>query len=63
LLDAKCDGRVTDAYGKDRAAFSAETAIKRRDFGLNWNGVIEAGGVIVSDRVKITLHIAAVRQD
>ena len=62
-FDVEYEGQITDAYGKQRAAFRAETAINRKDFGVNWNGVIESGGVIVSDRVRITLHIAAVRQD
>jgi polyisoprenoid-binding protein YceI len=63
VLDVVSDGRGVDAYGKERAGFSAETKINRRDFGVNWNGVIEAGGVVVSDTVKITLNIAAVLQD
>lgn len=60
-LDTEFEGQITDAYGKQRAAFTAEATINRKDFGLNWNGVIEAGGVVVQDKVKITLHIAAVR--
>jgi polyisoprenoid-binding protein YceI len=49
-----------DAFGKRRAAFTAETSINRKDFGINWNGAIESGGVVVGDKVKVTLHIAAV---
>jgi polyisoprenoid-binding protein YceI len=63
VLEAEFEGQILDAFGKQRAAFTATTAINRRDFGLNWNGVIEAGGVVVQDKVKITLHIAALRQD
>ena len=63
VLDTEFEGDGIDAYGQRRAAFTATTSINRRDFGLNWNGVIEAGGVVVQDRVKITLHIAAVRND
>lgn len=63
VLEVEYDGRITDAYGKQRAAFSAETAVNRKEFGLNWNGVIETGGVIVGDRVRITLHISAVRDE
>lgn len=61
-FDVDFDGRIVDAFGKDRAGFTAETRINRKDFGMNWNGVIEAGGVVVSDSVKISLNIAAVRQ-
>ena len=39
------------------------TEINRKDFGLNWNGVIESGGVVVGDRVKIELQIAATRDE
>ena len=60
VLDMEYEGQIRDAYGKQRAAFSVTTQINRRDFGLNWNGAIEAGGVVVGDRVKIELHIAAV---
>jgi polyisoprenoid-binding protein YceI len=64
VLDTEFDGLVEkDAFGKARAAFTATTSINRKDFGINWNGAIEGGGVVVGDKVKITLHIAAVRQD
>lgn len=63
VLDTEYEGQIRDAFGKQRAAFTATTAINRKDFGLNWNGVIEAGGVVVQDKVKITLHIAALQQE
>lgn len=63
VLDAEYEGQIKDAYGKQRAAITATTQIDRRDFGLNWNAVLEAGGFVVSNTVKITLHIAAVRND
>jgi polyisoprenoid-binding protein YceI len=63
VLDTEFDGQVTDAYGKQRAAFSATTEISRKAFGLKWNALLEAGGAVVGDRVKIALHIAAVHQD
>lgn len=62
-LDVEYDGRIVDAYGKNRAAFTAQTSINRREFNLNWNGVIETGGVVVGDKIKVTLHIAAVAQE
>jgi polyisoprenoid-binding protein YceI len=63
VLDVEFDGRGVDGYGKDRAGFTAETKISRKDFGVKWNQLIETGGVAVGDTVKITLNIAAVRQD
>ena len=63
LLDTEYEGQIKDAYGKQRVAFSADTELNRKDFGLNWNGLIEAGGVVVSDKVRVTLNIAAVREE
>lgn len=62
-LEVEYEGQIKDAYGKQRAAFTATTQIDRKDFGLNWNMALEAGGFIVSNNVKVTLHIAAVRND
>ncbi len=62
-LRTEFDGQVIDAYGKQRAAFTAQTSISRKEFGLKWDMPIETGGVVVGDRVKLTLHIAAVRQE
>jgi polyisoprenoid-binding protein YceI len=64
VLDTEFDGLVEkDAYGKRRAAFTATTTINRKDFGVNWNAALETGGVAVADKVKVTLHIAAVPQE
>jgi polyisoprenoid-binding protein YceI len=61
-LEVEFEGRGRDAYGGERAGFTATTKINRRDFGVNWNGLIETGGVVVSDTVKISLNIQVVRQ-
>ncbi|HEU5326924.1 MAG: YceI family protein [Thermomicrobiales bacterium] len=63
VLDAEFEGQGKDAYGKQRAGFTATTAINRLDYGIKWNPALETGGVVVSNRVKLTLYIAAVRQD
>ncbi|MFT3770954.1 MAG: YceI family protein [Minicystis sp.] len=47
--------------GDLRAGFSAHTSIKRSDFGLTWNAVLETGGFAVSDKVDIHLEIQAFR--
>ena len=62
VLDVEFEGRAPDAYGGERAGFIATTKIRRSEFGVSWNGLIEAGGVAVSDTVKITLNIEVVRQ-
>lgn len=51
-----------DAYGNVRIGLSATTKIKRSDFGLTWNAVLEAGGLAVGDDVKIELEVSAIKQ-
>jgi len=63
VLDTGFEGQIKDAWGKRRAAFSATTVLERNKFGLDWNMLIEAGGVVVGDKVRVTLNIAAVRED
>jgi len=61
-LDVEVLGRAKDPWGHERAAFTATTAIDRREFGLTWNQALEAGGVMVGDRIDITIDVQAVRQ-
>jgi polyisoprenoid-binding protein YceI len=60
-LDAEYGGRAKDPWGNERVAFAAKTAIDRKDFGLGWNQALEAGGVLVGDRVEIELDVQAVK--
>lgn len=62
VLDAGINGRVASPWGHQVSAFSAETTINRKDFDLGWNVALETGGVLVSDRVKITIDIEAIMQ-
>jgi polyisoprenoid-binding protein YceI len=55
-------GRTADPWGNLRAAFTAKTAIDRRDFGLTWNQMLETGGVVVGERVDIEVDLEAVQQ-
>jgi len=61
-LDVDFNGAATDPFGASRIGFSASTEISRKDFGLTWNAALETGGVLVSDKVKITLEVEAVAQ-
>jgi len=58
-LDATLEGVVKDPYGFHRVGFSATTSIDREDFGVSFNGVLEAGGVIVSKKVDIDIEVEA----
>lgn len=61
-LKAELNGVAVDPFGNTRIGFEAKTKIKRSDYGLNWNAALEAGGVLVSDEVKIELDVEAIKQ-
>ncbi|MDY3049319.1 MAG: YceI family protein [Rothia sp. (in: high G+C Gram-positive bacteria)] len=52
------NGVVVDAFGATRAGASLSASISRKDFGITWNAALEAGGVLVSDKVVINLDVA-----
>ncbi|MGA3096638.1 MAG: YceI family protein [Bryobacteraceae bacterium] len=51
-----------DPWGNMRIGATATAKINRKDFGLNWNAALEAGGVLVGEEVKITIDLEAIRQ-
>ncbi|MEO8221157.1 MAG: YceI family protein [Specibacter sp.] len=55
------NGVAVDPFGATRAGFEAKTVISRKEFGLTWNAALEAGGVLISDKVTITLDVAFVK--
>lgn len=61
-IDTEFLGTATDPFGADRAAFEGTTTVSRKDFGLTWNAALEAGGVLVGDKIAITLEIEATKQ-
>ena len=60
-LEVDFGGINVDPWGQTKAGFSFEGKIKRSDFGLNWNAALEAGGVMVSDEVKIAGELQFVK--
>jgi polyisoprenoid-binding protein YceI len=60
-FELEFEGVNTDPWGNTKAGFEAETEISRKDFGLEWNVALETGGVLVGDKVKITLDIQAAK--
>ena len=54
---------IKDPDGWLRRGASATTHIKRKDFGLTWNAVLESGGFLVGDDVEITIDVELVRKD
>jgi polyisoprenoid-binding protein YceI len=56
-LDVEFGGINKDPWGNEKAGFSLNGKINRKDWGLNWNAALETGGVLVSDEVKISAEI------
>ena len=54
-------GAVIDPWGNTRLGFEGGTTINRKDWGVNWNMALEAGGVLVSEKVNLELELAAVK--
>jgi len=61
-LNVEFGGTVTDPYGNFKAGFEVAGKISRKEFGLTWSAVTEAGAVVVSDEVKIQASVQFVKQ-
>lgn len=61
-LDVEANGFGPDAWGGTRAGFSATGEISRKDFGLEFNMPLDGGGVVLGDKVQLSLEIEAVLQ-
>ncbi|MER7762151.1 YceI family protein [Streptomyces sp. NPDC097619] len=61
-IDLELNGSATDVYGNERVGFEGSTEILRSEWGLTWNAAIETGGVMVSDKVKLTFDVSAIKQ-
>ncbi len=59
ILEASFLGDSKDPWGNQLGAFTARTKINRKDFGLNWNEVLETGGLMVGEEVEIEIEAAA----
>ena len=55
-------GAANDPWGNARVGFETEITVNRKDFGLTWNAVLEAGGFVVGDDVKIGITVQAIAQ-
>ncbi|MAN87955.1 MAG: hypothetical protein CL555_14340 [Algoriphagus sp.] len=61
-LDVDFGGVAGDPYGQTKAGFEIEGKVNRKDFGLTWSAVTEAGNVVVSDQVRLLLSVQLVKQ-
>ena len=62
-LELGYTGAAQDPWGKTRVGFEGRTAVNRKDWGLSWNVALEAGGLLVSEKVKLNLDVAAVKRE
>jgi polyisoprenoid-binding protein YceI len=61
-VNVEFGGIVVDPYGQTKAGFTVSGKISRKEFGLTWSAVTEAGSVVVSDEIKIHAEVQLVKQ-
>lgn len=62
ILDVEYGGAADDFYGNTKAGFEITGKINRKDFGLTWDGVTEAGSIVVGEDIKLTMNIQLAKQ-
>lgn len=62
-LDLEFGGVMKDPWGNEKAGFTINGKINRKDWNLNWNAALEAGGVLVSDEVRISCELQLLKSD
>lgn len=61
-LNVEYGGRATDFYGNDKAGFEVSGKISRKEFGLTWDGITEAGAIVVGDEIKLQINVQFAKQ-
>ncbi|NLD76654.1 MAG: YceI family protein [Acidimicrobiales bacterium] len=61
-VEFEYSGSAVDPYGNTRIGFEGKTVVNRKDWGVNWNAALEAGGVLVGEKVTLEFEISAIRQ-
>lgn len=61
-LEVEYGGQMVDFYGQTKVGFEASGKLNRKEFGLLWNGVTEAGGIVVSDEVNLHFNVQFVKK-
>ncbi|WP_410528095.1 YceI family protein [Sphingobacterium sp. IITKGP-BTPF85] len=54
---------MVDSYGQTKAGFSLSGQLSRKEFGLTWDAVTEAGNIVVSDEVRISAEVQVIKKD
>ncbi|MFI1413855.1 YceI family protein [Streptomyces sp. NPDC020707] len=60
-IDLEFNGAAKDPFGNERVGFEGKAEILRSAWGLTWNAALETGGVLVSDKIKLTFDISAIK--
>lgn len=61
-LNVEFGGQTTDLYGQTKAGFDVAGKIDRQEFGLKWSAVTEAGGLVVSNDVRLSISVQFIKQ-
>jgi len=61
-LDLELNGEVTDPWGNERVGFSATGEIDRRDWDLSYGKVLEGGGLLIGNDVKLTIEVEGIKR-
>ena len=62
-VDFEYTGSAVDPYNNTRIGLEGTTTVNRKDWGVNWNAALEAGGVLVSEKVTLEFEVSAIRTD
>jgi polyisoprenoid-binding protein YceI len=60
-VDFDYTGTAVDPFGNTRVGFEGSTEISRKDWGLTWNVALEAGGLLVSDKITLEFEVSAIK--
>ncbi|WP_299366170.1 YceI family protein [Winogradskyella sp.] len=61
-LNTDFNGLAVDPYGQTKAGFEISGSISRKEFGLTWNAVTEAGSVVVGDTIKLVIELQFIKK-
>jgi polyisoprenoid-binding protein YceI len=61
-FDVEIGGMINDPWGNTRLGFSMESSLNRKDFGLNWNRLLESGGLVVGDKIKLKIDLELIKK-
>ncbi len=62
-VDFEYTGSAVDPFNNTRIGLEGKTVVNRKDWGVNWNATLEAGGVLVSEKVTLEFEVSAIRTD